>query len=141
MIIPPKLNIQQPFVKLNLNNIPLSPDNSVKYFGIYIDEQLNFKCHVRKREYPFKCHVRKQKIYRTVGILSKLKSFLPQPALLKLYYAFLLSHLLWFSSLGFHISLIPEQTGFTAKQNSETVISFYSSSCLDRETAKGPFGL
>ena len=41
MTIPHKLNMQQFFITLNLNNIPLSPYNSVKYLGIYIDQQLN----------------------------------------------------------------------------------------------------
>ena len=36
----------QPSITLNLINIPLSPCNSVKRLGIYIDEQLNFKCHI-----------------------------------------------------------------------------------------------
>ena len=51
---------------LNLNNISLPPYKSVKYLGIYIDEQLNFKCHIDYIE---------QKISRAVGILAKLKSF------------------------------------------------------------------
>ena len=66
LIIPPKLNIQQPFITLNLNNIPLSLYKSVKYLGIYIDEQLNFKCYIECIE---------QKISRAVGILAKLSRF------------------------------------------------------------------
>ena len=72
LIIPPKLNRQQPFITLNVNNTP--PYKSVKYFGVSVDEQLNFKCHIDYIE---------QKISRAVGILAKLKLFLPKPALLK----------------------------------------------------------
>ena len=67
--------MQQPFITLNLNNIPLSPSSSVKHLGIYIDEQINFKCHIEYIE---------QKISCAVDVLVELKSFLP---LLKLYYA------------------------------------------------------
>ena len=90
LIIPPKLNRHQLFISLNLNDIPLPPHKSVKYLGIYIDEQLNFKCHIE-------CI--KQKISRAVGILDKLKSFLPKPALLKLYYALVHFHLLCGSAI------------------------------------------
>ena len=82
-INPHQLNRQQLFVTLNLNNIPLPPYNSVKYLGIYVDEQLNFKCLVGYIE---------QTISRAVGIL---KSFLPKPALLKLYHALVHFHLLY----------------------------------------------
>ena len=103
--------MQQYSITLNLNNIPLPPCNSVKYFGIYIDEQLNFQCHIECIE---------QKISRAVGILSKLKSSLPKPVLVKLYYAF--GTLSWFSHLGFYISLIPEKTG----KYGDHVTSFYT---------------
>ena len=77
---------KQPFITLNLNNNSLPPYNkSVKYLGIYIDKQLNFKCHIDYIE---------QKISRAVGILAKLKLFLPKPAFLKLYYALVHSSLL-----------------------------------------------
>ena len=58
--------MQQPFITLNLNNITLSLYKSVKYLGIYIDEQLNFKCYIDCIE---------QKISRAVGILAKLSRF------------------------------------------------------------------
>ena len=78
--------MQQPFITLNLNNIPLSSCNSVKYLGIYINKRLNFKSHFEYIE---------QKISRAVGILTKLESFLSKPARLKSYYALVHSHLLY----------------------------------------------
>ena len=62
LIIPLKSNRQQLFTRLNLKNIPLPLNKSVKYLGtgIYIDEQLNFKCHIDFIE---------QKIPRAVAFL------------------------------------------------------------------------
>ena len=107
LIIPPKINTRQPFITLNLKNIPLPAYKSVEYLGIYVHEQLGFKCHIEYIE---------QKIFRAVGILAELKSFSPKPALLKLNYALVHFHLLYGLTIwGFSFSFIPEQTGFTAK--------------------------
>ena len=86
LIIPPKLNRQQPFIPLNVNDTPPPPSKSVKYLGIYIDKQLNFKCHIGYIE---------QKISRSVDIHAKLKSFLLKPAVLKLYCTLVHFHLLY----------------------------------------------
>ena len=51
--------------------------------GILFDNQLNFHEHIKILEL---------KIARSVGILNKLKYFLPSSALLKLYYALIHSH-------------------------------------------------
>ena len=77
--------MQHPFMTLNLNNVPLFPYSIVNYFGIYIDEQLNFKSHFEYIEH---------KISHAVGNLTKLKSFLSKPGLVKLYYAMMHTHLL-----------------------------------------------
>ena len=76
LITPPKLNMQQPFIRLNLNNISLSFHNSVKYLGLYIDKQLNFTSNIEYIE---------QSTYPVIRLFTKLKSFLLKPALLKLY--------------------------------------------------------
>ena len=68
-----------------MNNIPLSPCNSVEYLDIYIDEQLNFKCDIKTIE---------QKISLAVDI-AKLKSFLPSLALPESYLALIYSPLLY----------------------------------------------
>ena len=54
-----------------------------KYLGILFDNRLNFHEHIKILEV---------KIARSVGILNKLKYFLPSSALLKLYYALIHSH-------------------------------------------------
>ena len=54
-----------------------------KYLGITFDNRLNFHEHIKILE---------TKIARSVGILNKLKYFLPSSALLKLYYSLIHSH-------------------------------------------------
>ena len=50
-----------------------------KNLGAFIDSRLNFHSHIKSVE---------NKVARSVGILSKLKHFLPSNSLLKLYHAF-----------------------------------------------------
>ena len=59
---------------------------SSKYLGVVIDNKLNFKEHIEKLEV---------KVSLSVGILSKFNSHLPESALLKLYYSFVHSHLIF----------------------------------------------
>ena len=54
-----------------------------KYLGVIFDNRLNFHEHIKILE---------AKIARSVGILNKLKYFLPSSALLKLYYLLIHSH-------------------------------------------------
>ena len=54
-----------------------------RYLGIIFDNRLNFHEHIKTLE---------AKIARSVGILNKLKYFLPSSALLKLYYSLIHSH-------------------------------------------------
>ena len=63
---------------ITLNNVILSTSESVKYLGINIDPHLNFFIHIKSIEH---------KIFCSIGIMYKLKSFLPESALLKIYYA------------------------------------------------------
>ena len=58
--------------------------NVIKYLGIEIDSQLNFKSHV---DYV------QSKITKEVGILFKLNKILTSNAVLMLYYALIHSHL------------------------------------------------
>ena len=58
--------------------------NFTKFLGIYIDEHLSWAQHI---DYLSK------KIARNVGILSKLKYFLPRYIMNTLYYSLILSHL------------------------------------------------
>ena len=85
VISPPKI-IPSPHFALIVNNLPILSCDKAKYLGVFIDSQLNFHSHIKSVE---------NKIARSVGILSKLKHFFPSNSLLKLYYAFIHSHLLY----------------------------------------------
>ena len=83
LIIAPNLKFSN--VVLNIQS-PTGEIKTVfkeKYLGILFDNRLNFHEHIKILEV---------KIARSVGILNKLKYFLPSLALLKLYYALIHSH-------------------------------------------------
>ena len=70
---------------MKVNNAEINPRENVKYLGVQVDSQLTFNSYIRMIE---------NKISRSIGIIIKLKSFLPSTALLKLYYALAHPHLL-----------------------------------------------
>ena len=57
-----------------LNNISIPQCISIKYLGLTVDMNLNFDFHISNIAY---------KISRTVGIISKIRHYLPETALLK----------------------------------------------------------
>ena len=67
-----------------LSNPVVAAGPCIKYLGVTIDLRLHFQNHI---------HAIEQKLSKAVGIISKLKSVLPQEALLKLDFAFLHPHL------------------------------------------------
>ena len=69
-----------------INNLPILSCDKAKYLGVYIDSHLNFNFHIKSVE---------NTVARSVGILSKLKHFLPSASLPKLCYAFIHPHLLY----------------------------------------------
>ena len=71
-------------VKININGNEIKQVNFTKFLGIYIDEHLSWAQHIDYLS---------QKIARNVGILSKLKYFLPRYIMNTLYYSLILSHL------------------------------------------------
>ena len=71
-------------VKININWNEIKQVNFTKFLGIYINEHLSWAQHI---DYLSK------KIARNVGILSKLKHFLPMYIMNTLYYSLILSHL------------------------------------------------
>ena len=87
IIIPPKLNQLPLTIKTYLNNTLIPQTLAANYMGITIDStDLKFFYHIVLLEH---------KISRTIGILSKLRHFLPQSALLKIYYALIHCQLLY----------------------------------------------
>ena len=77
-VIPPKLITPTPIMCITLNNSVLSTGENVKCLGTNIDPHFNFLTHIKSIEH---------KISRFIGIIYKLKHFLPKLALLKIYYA------------------------------------------------------
>ena len=86
LVIPPKLKSTHDKIVVNINSTPIKIVKEVKYLGIIVDNKLTFGPHIAHLE---------SKLSRAIGILSKLKHFLPSPLLLKLYYALFHSNLLY----------------------------------------------
>ena len=84
LIIVPKLNSSSVNIDIQCTDGIIKSVNEAKYLGIILDVKLNFSDHMKVLE---------NKVTRSVEILIKLKYFLPQDALLKLYYALIHSHL------------------------------------------------
>ena len=62
----------------------ISTQTSVKYLGLTIDNKLSFKQHIQCIERKIAC---------SVGVMGKLKYYLPKETLLQLYYALVYSQL------------------------------------------------
>jgi len=58
--------------------------NQVKYLGVILDHSLSFQEHIEVVE---------TKIAHAIGVMCKLKYYLPQNAMLKLYYTLVHTHL------------------------------------------------
>ena len=81
-----KRNFPQTEFSIKLNGIKLTPVNSVKYLGMYIDKHLSWDTHI--------FHL-SQKLSRADGILSKLRHNAPRHVCLSVYYALFYSHLIY----------------------------------------------
>ena len=73
-------------LSLTMNNVKIETPKVTKYLGILIDDKLTFKSHIHHLE---------SKLSRSVGIIARLKYFLPSSALINLYFALIYSHLLY----------------------------------------------
>ena len=84
-IVSPKLNKSFKNITLSINNFLIQIVNSFKYLKIILDNKLSFKNHTANL---------KNRIARSVGIISKLKHYVPSEILMKLYYILIHPHLL-----------------------------------------------
>ena len=84
--ISPKSNKNVTDFFIKLDGTVISAENSVKYLGINLDLNLNFRKHIEVIE---------NKLSRSLAILFTLKPVLPQNALLKLYYAIVHPYLIY----------------------------------------------
>ena len=71
--------------RLSIHDSEVKEVSTFKFLGITVDQNLTWKNHVD--DLAKKCS-------RSIGILYKVKQFLPESALLILYYTLFLSHLL-----------------------------------------------
>ena len=72
-------------VNININGNDIKQVNFTNYLGIYVDEHLSWAQHMD--------YILSKKIARNVGILSKLKHFLPMYIVNTLYYSLILYNL------------------------------------------------
>ena len=82
---PPQKKVNDP-IKLYVNNTLLEEKNHVKYLGIMMDNNLNWKSHAT--------YIAK-KIKRSIGILSKLRYYVTLDTLISLYFALLYPFLIY----------------------------------------------
>ena len=86
LIISPKLKCSPVYLNLQCPAGTIKSVNNAKYLGITLDNRLNFHEHIKITE---------TKVARSVGILSKLKYYLPESAMLQLYYSLVHSQLIY----------------------------------------------
>ena len=72
--------------EIRFKNHNISSCEYVNYLGINLDQYLNFKPHIS---------ILAKKTAKSVGILWKLRKFLPKKTFISLYHAFVQSHLLY----------------------------------------------
>ena len=73
-------------IPIRLQGIKPLPRDSVKYLGVYIDKHLSWDYHATELS---------NKISRANGILSKLRHYAPKGTLITVYYAILLTPIIW----------------------------------------------
>ena len=86
LTINPRISKAPPILNVTLNNTVLNQSNSVKYLGAIIDSKLNFDTHIKKLAH---------RISKAVGIIFKLKQYMPRKALQALYYSLIHAYLLY----------------------------------------------
>jgi len=69
---------------IKINNIPITLKHNLKFLGVFLDENLNWKEHI---------NFVASKISRSIGIIAKAKFFLSHISLTKLYYSLVYPYL------------------------------------------------
>ena len=78
-----KISKVPPILNVTLNNTVLNQSSSVQYLGMIIDSKLNFDTHIKKLAH---------RISKVVGIIFKLKQYMPKKALQALYFTLIHTH-------------------------------------------------
>ena len=101
-------------LKLKLNGKKLYPSNCIKYLGIFLDENMNWKKHISTLS---------SKLRRANGALAKLRHFVPTKTLTSVYYAIFNSHLNYASQIwGQHQNSTTNRI-FTLQKSAIRIIS------------------
>ena len=95
------VNLQTP---LSISGTPIERKSEARFLGVIIDESLNWSIHVKTVL---------SKMSRYVGIMYKIKKYLPLTARLQIYHSFIQSHLNFCSLVW----------GFTSKSSIEAIFS------------------
>ena len=72
-----------PDINLSIGNVQIGRTNVHKFLGVFIDDKITFSDHISKL-----C----SKLSSGIGMLRRLKSFVPRDVLKQLYYSFIFSH-------------------------------------------------
>ena len=78
-------------VKAKLNGKLLRPSDYVKYLGIYIDPNLNWKINT---------NILASQLSRSIGMLSKLRHYVTTDTLRSIFCNIFFSFIIWISNLG-----------------------------------------
>ena len=73
-------------IKLKINSKDLKQENYTKYLGVIIDNNLNWKLHIKQINL---------KLSKGIGVLYKLRHLVPKQSLKTLYSSFIQSHVLY----------------------------------------------
>ena len=86
IVVNPKLRAPQIQFSLLYDDTCIGNDKSLKYLGVELDQELNFSPHLTKIE---------NKLSQNIGKMTKLKHYVPNSALLMLYYSIVYPHILY----------------------------------------------
>jgi len=97
-----KKNIDKQSVQIFINDVELERVETVKFLGIYIDDNMKWKSQIDKL-----CN----QVSRNIGVINRLSEFIPQMILLTLYNTLILCHLnygisIWGSSDNYLLNRI-----------------------------------
>ena len=95
------IELSEPLIILDT---PIERKNEARFLGVIMDDKLNWSRHIKTVE---------SKMARYVGILYKIKKYLPLQARIQIYHSFVQSHINYCSLVW----------GFTSKNNIESLFS------------------
>ena len=81
-------------ITIKINNKAIIEKEYIKYLGVLIDSTLSWKHHVSNIS---------KKISRSIGIMYKLRPFLPLNVLKNVYYSLVYSHIVYARGMGIYL--------------------------------------